>query len=229
MKVKLIRHTPEPERTVAMAARLCYSPAGAEELAESMTEAQISKLVGKIIEMGHLSTFEHANFTFAVEGISRVLTHQLVRHRIASYSQQSQRYVKEHDFEYITPPAIAANKAAKEQFDKLMESIRQTYSELVTMGIHQEDARYCLANATETKIVITMNARSLLHFFQLRCCSRAQWEIRRLAEAMLTEARRAAPLLFEKAGPLCVTDGYCPEGELTCGRLAAIKSRADSR
>lgn len=228
MKVKLIRYTPEPERTVAMAARLCYSPSGAEELAESMTETQINKLVRKIIELGHLSTFEHVSFTFAVEGVSRVLTHQLVRHRIASYSQQSQRYVKEHDFEYIIPPSIAANKAAKEQFDKLMETVRHTYAQLVNMGIHQEDARYCLANATETKIVITMNARTLLHFFQLRCCSRAQWEIRRLAQAMLTEVRKAAPLLFEKAGPLCVTDGVCPEGELTCGRLAALQIKANS-
>lgn len=227
MRVKLIHHTPEPERTVAMAARLCYSPAGAEDLAESMSEVQVNKLVGKIIELGHLSTFEHASFTFAVEGVSRVLTHQLVRHRIASYSQQSQRYVKEHDFEYIIPPAIAANKSAKEQYDKLMETIRQSYDQLVAMGIHQEDARYCLANATETKIVITMNARSLLHFFQLRCCSRAQWEIRRLADAMLAEARRAAPRLFEKAGPLCVTDGICSEGELTCGRLAALQAKAN--
>lgn len=220
-KVALMSYTPEPERTVAMAARLCYSPVGAEELAETMSPAAISKLVGKIVELGHLSTLEHVNFTFAIEGVSRVLTHQLVRHRIASYSQQSQRYVKEHDFEYILPPTVVRNPEARQKFEALMASIRTTYDELVAMGVHQEDARYCLANATETKILVTMNARSLLHFFQLRCCSRAQWEIRGLAERMLLEVRKVAPGLFAKAGPTCVTDGYCGEGEMTCGRLAA--------
>ncbi|MDR3590108.1 MAG: FAD-dependent thymidylate synthase [Negativicutes bacterium] len=225
MKVKLIGHTPEPERTVAMSARLCYSPIGAEELADRLSAEQIGKLVDKIVEMGHLSTFEHVSFTFAVEGVSRVLTHQLVRHRIASYSQQSQRYVKEHDFEYITPPSVAASPVAQAKFDALMENVRTVYDELMALGVHQEDARYCLANATETKIVVTMNARSLLHFFELRCCSRAQWEIRRLAEAMLAEVRLIAPRLFKKAGPTCVTANYCGEGDLTCGRLAAMERK----
>lgn len=223
MKVKLISYTPEPERMVAMSARLCYSPAGAEELAEKMSATQVEKLVGKIVEMEHLSTLEHVCFTFAIEGVSRVLTHQLVRHRIASYSQQSQRYVSEHDFESIIPPAIAANDAAKARFEQLMDTIQDVYNELVDLGIHKEDARYCLANAAETKIVVTMNARTLLHFFQLRCCARAQWEIRKLAENMLTEVKRVAPLLFKKAGPTCVTGNYCSEGELTCGRLAAMQ------
>lgn len=226
MKVKLICHTPDPARIVAMSARLCYSPVGAEELSEKMTDAQVEKLVAKIVDMGHLSTLEHASFTFAIEGISRVLTHQLVRHRIASYSQQSQRYVKEHDFEYITPPSVAANAAAQEKFGRLMETIRETYDELVAMGVHQEDARYCLANATETKIAVTMNARALLHFFELRCCQRAQWEIRQLADAMLQEVRQVAPLLFKKAGPTCETQRHCGEGDLTCGRLAGLL-RAD--
>lgn len=225
MKVKLINHTPEPERAVAMAARLCYSPVGAAQLAETMSDEQIQRLVAKIISLGHLSTLEHVTFTFAIEGVSRVLTHQLVRHRIASYSQQSQRYVKEHDFEYILPPTINANPAAKEKFAALMETIRGVYDELVALGVHQEDARYVLPNATETKIVVTMNARSLLHFFQLRCCSRAQWEIRRLAEAMLAEVRQVAPLLFAKAGPTCVTAGYCSEGEMSCGRLGRLTQK----
>ncbi|EAX46654.1 thymidylate synthase, flavin-dependent [Thermosinus carboxydivorans Nor1] len=225
MKVKLINHTPEPERAVAMAARLCYSPVGAAQLAETMSDEQIQRLVAKIISLGHLSTLEHVTFTFAIEGVSRVLTHQLVRHRIASYSQQSQRYVKEHDFEYILPPTISANPAAKEKFAALMETIRGVYDELVALGVHQEDARYVLPNATETKIVVTMNARSLLHFFQLRCCSRAQWEIRRLAEAMLAEVRQVAPLLFAKAGPTCVTAGYCSEGEMSCGRLGRLTQK----
>ncbi|HWR38768.1 MAG TPA: FAD-dependent thymidylate synthase [Patescibacteria group bacterium] len=223
MRVDLIHFTPEPERTVAMAARLCYSPVGAAELAERITEQQIEKLLNKIAVMGHMSTFEHVSFTFAVEGISRVLTHQLVRHRIASYSQQSQRYVAEHGFEYITPPSVAARPETKEKMDALMLEVQRVYDELTALGVPNEDARYCLSNATETKIVITMNARSLLHFFSVRCCMRAQWEIRRLAEAMLKEVQKAAPKLFFKAGPPCVTDGQCPEGDMTCGRLAVKK------
>lgn len=225
MKVKLICHTPEPERTVAMAARLCYSPVGAEQLVEKLSADQVAKLVDKITDMGHLSTLEHVSFTFAIEGVSRVLTHQLVRHRIASYSQQSQRYVKEHDFEYIVPPTVAANPAAAARFTALMDDIRAAYDELVGLGVHQEDARYALANATETKIAVTMNARSLLHFFELRCCSRAQWEIRRLAETMLAEVRKVAPHLFRKAGPTCVTQGVCGEGALSCGRLEAMQKK----
>lgn len=225
MKIKLISHTPDPERLVAMSARLCYSPIGAEDLVETMSEKQVESLLKKIVEMGHSSTLEHVSFTFAIEGVSRVLTHQLVRHRIASYSQQSQRYVSEHEFEYIMPPTIGASSLAKEKFEQLMKTIRTTYDELVALGINKEDARYCLANATETKIVVTMNARTLLHFFQLRCCGRAQWEIRNLAELMLVEVRKVAPLLFKKAGPTCVTDNYCGEGNLTCGRLSAMQGK----
>jgi thymidylate synthase (FAD) len=223
MKVKLICYTPEPERAVAMAARLCYSPVGADQLVETMTEEQIAKLVTKIVTMGHLSTLEHATFTFAIEGISRVLTHQLVRHRLASYSQQSQRYVSEHDFEYVVPQSIANKPEAMKKFGALMDDIRSTYDELVAMGVDKEDARYCLANATETKIVVTMNARALHHFFQVRCCMRAQWEIRQMAEMLLTEVRGVAPQLFQMAGPTCVTAGYCSEGEMTCGRLSGVK------
>lgn len=223
MKIKLISYTPDPERIVAMSARLCYSPIGAEELVENMSAAQIEKLLAKIVEMEHLSTLEHVSFTFAIEGVSRVLTHQLVRHRIASYSQQSQRYVSEHEFESIMPPTIEKNAAAKEKFEQLMNTIRNTYDELIELGINKEDARYCLANATETKIVVTMNARTLLHFFQLRCCVRAQWEIRHMAELMLLEAKKVAPLLFKKAGPTCVTSNYCGEGSMTCGRLTKLQ------
>lgn len=224
MIVKLLAFTPDAERKVAMAARLCYSAIGASELEEKLSDAQVDKLVGKIMTMGHYSTLEHVTFSFAIEGVSRVLTHQLVRHRIASYSQQSQRYVKEHDFEYIIPPAIASNRTAIERFQQLMEQIRSTYDELASLGIHQEDARYCLANATETKIMVTMNARALLNFFELRCCARAQWEIRKMAELMLNEVKRVAPLLFQKAGPTCISGGYCREGDLSCGRLEKIKA-----
>lgn len=222
IKVKLLEYTPEPERVVAMAARLCYSASGAEELAEKMTPEQVEKLVGKIVKMGHASTMEHVSFTFGIEGVSRVLTHQLVRHRLASYSQQSQRYVAEHDFEYILPPSIAERPEAKERFEKLMDDIRAAYDELSEMGVPREDARYVLANATETKIVVTMNARSLMHFFNLRCCNRAQWEIRELAYKMLEQAKAVAPLLFKNAGASCVATGHCPEGEMTCGQFAEM-------
>jgi len=226
MNIKLISFTPEAERKVAMAARLCYSPIGAAELEEKLSDAQVKNLVEKILSMGHFSTLEHASFTFAVEGVSRVLTHQLVRHRIASYSQQSQRYVKEHDFEFVVPPSVAANPEARERFTELMEEIRAVYGKLTAMGVHQEDARYCLSNATETKILVTMNARALFNFFELRCCTRAQWEIRKMAELMLQEVRAVAPTLFAKAGPTCISEGYCREGDLSCGRLEVIKAQA---
>ena len=222
IKVKLLEHTPHPERVVAMAARLCYSAAGAEELAEKMTDEQVEKLVDKIIQMGHASTMEHVSFTFGIEGVSRVLTHQLVRHRLASYSQQSQRHVAEHDFEYILPPSIAERPEASERFKALMENIQQAYNDLVEAGVPKADARYVLANATETKIVVTMNARSLMHFFNLRCCNRAQWEIRELAYKMLAEAKAVAPLLFKNAGASCVATGHCPEGAMTCGKFAEM-------
>ena len=223
IKVKLMKYTAEPERTVAMAARLCYSPAGAEELSEKMTDEQVTKLVEKIISMGHASTMEHVTFTFAIEGISRVLTHQLVRHRIASYSQQSQRYVSEHDFEYILPPSIAENDEAKAKFENLMHTIRQTYDELVAMDVPKEDARYVLANATETKIIATFNARSLMNFFKLRCCTRAQWEIRKLAKLMLKEVSKVAPNIFDDAGATC-KKGYCLEGKMSCGLAPTLQS-----
>lgn len=222
MEVKLLRHTPEPEKTVAMSARLCYSPIGAAQLEEKITDEQAAKLVRKLVSMGHFSTLEHVTFTFAIEGVSRVLTHQLVRHRIASYSQQSQRYVKEHNFETIMPPSIAARPEAKEKFDKLMQEIQDLYNKFTDMGILAEDARYVLPNAAETKIVCTFNVRSLLNFFSLRCCTRAQWEIRQLAEKMLAECKKVAPVLFENAGPTCVSEGVCHEGEMSCGRLQAI-------
>lgn len=224
MMVKLVRHTPEPERTVAMSARLCYSPIGAAQLEEKISDEQAASLVRKLVSMGHLSTLEHVTFTFAIEGVSRVLTHQLVRHRIASYSQQSQRYVKEHDFETIVPASIASKPEAKAKFDKLMTEIQAMYDEFIALDIPAEDARYILPNATETKIVCTFNARSLLNFFSLRCCTRAQWEIRALANEMLRQCQAVAPVIFENAGPTCVSEGVCHEGAMSCGRLQAILS-----
>jgi len=219
MKVKLLDYTPEPERVVAMAARLCYSAIGAEELSERLSEEKVREMVEKMVASGHASTIEHVSFTFGIEGVSRVLTHQLVRHRIASYDQQSQRYVAEHDFEYITPHTIEEKPEARAKYDALLEQIRKAYDDLVEMGIPKEDARYVLANATETKILVTMNARSLLHFFQLRCCNRAQWEIREMAYKMLEEVQKVAPTLFKNAGASCVSTGRCPEGAMTCGKF----------
>ena len=157
IKVKLLDYTPEPERVVAMAARLCYSPVGAEELAERLSDEKVREMVRKMVKLGHASTIEHVSFTFGIEGVSRVLTHQLVRHRIASYDQQSQRYVAAHGFKYITPPTIAEKPEAKAKYDALMEEIRRTYDELTEMGVPKEDARYVLANAAETKILVTMS------------------------------------------------------------------------
>ena len=228
LKVTLLEHTPDPERVVAMAARLCYSSSGAAELAEKLSDERVKEMVEKIVKLGHASCLEHVSFTFGIEGVSRVLTHQLVRHRIASYDQQSQRYVAAHGFQYITPPTIAEKPEAKAKFDALMQKIRATYDELTEMGVPKEDARYVLANAAETKILVTMNARTLLHFFNLRCCNRAQWEIRDMAYKMLAEVKKVAPTLFLNAGASCVNTGRCPEGELACGKFAEMmKLRED--
>ena len=228
IKVKLLDYTPEPERVVAMAARLCYSASGAEELAEKLSDEKVKEMVRRMVALGHGSTLEHASFTFGIEGVSRVLTHQLVRHRIASYDQQSQRYVAAHGFQYITPPTIAEKPEALQKYETLLEEIRKTYDELTEMGVPKEDARYVLANATETKILVTMNARSLMHFFNLRCCNRAQWEIREMAYKMLAEVKKVAPTLFHNAGASCVNTGRCPEGAMTCGRLQEMLKLRDS-
>lgn len=226
MKVTLINHTPHPEETVAAAARLCYSPVGAEKLMEDFSPCETENFLGKLVELGHLSPVEHISFTFAIEGVSRVLSHQLVRHRIGvSYSQKSQRYVKEDQFEYIIPPSIEKNPEGERIFREQMARIQEVYNALTKL-VPAEDARYVLPNATETKLVVTYNARSLYHFFQLRCCRRAQWEIRHLAEQMLQEVEKVAPHIFKKAGPTCVTQGICFEGTMSCGRVRNIQSRS---
>ena len=222
IRVELISHTPQPERTVASAARLCYSSKDGDDLYKGLSDKEVSKLVTKLAEMGHLSTFEHASFTFSISGVSRVLTHQLVRHRIASYSQRSQRYVNEKNFEYITPNSIEKNGQAKKIYEDYMNHAKEVYKQLQEI-VPQEDARYVLPNSTETKIMVTMNARSLLHFFEVRCCVRAQLEIRQLADRMLALVKEVAPTMFLNAGPTCVTQGVCNEGDLSCGRLERMK------
>lgn len=222
ISVDLVAYTPNPEKVIAMSAHLCYSPIGAKQIGENLDDAKVARLVRQMVQSGHHSTLEHVSFTFAIEGISRACTHQLVRHRIASYSHQSQRYVKAVDFERIIPNTIKNKPDAKEKFEKLMEEISNVYNEFVEMGIPAEDARFVLPNAAETKIVVTMNARSLLHFFEERCCNRAQWEIRAMANMMLAEVRKVAPVLFEKAGPTCDVARFCREGSRSCGKLEAL-------
>lgn len=245
-KVTLLAHTPDPERTVAFAAKLCYSSSGIEDLRDGLTEEKISSFVKMLADMGHESPIEHVSFTFGIEGVSRACTHQLVRHRLASYSQKSQRYVTEGAFEYIVPPEIADNKEALELFKKTMDADQKAYDELAALlkekhtktflaqGLDEksasrmaekkaiEDARFVLPNACETKIVVTMNARTLMNFFHHRCCNRAQWEIKEVADLMLKEVSAVAPNLFKNAGPSCVS-GACPEGKMTCGKIKEMR------
>ncbi len=233
LKVLLLRYTPEPESTVAMAAKLCYSPSDIESLKEKISRSDQKNFVKKLMSMGHMSPIEHASFTFAIEGISRACSHQLVRHRLASYSQQSQRYVSEEaGFDYIIPPTIKDDPDLREHFEKFMKKAQEAYNFLVKKlnekGLKGEsanqDARFVLPNACETKIIVTMNARELLHFFRQRCCLRAQWEIRAMAEEMLRLVKKVAPVIFEKAGPGCIS-GPCPEGEFTCGKIKEVRKR----
>ena len=178
--------------------------------------------------MGHLSPFEHASFTFGAEGVSRALLAQITRHRVASFSVQSQRYVKQNGGAYLVPPSVAAlGEEAVARFEAQMDAIWNFYGEWLAAGIPAEDARFVLPNAAETRMVFTMNARELLHFFSLRCCSRAQWEIRRLAWCMLGLVRREAPELFGHAGPACVS-GACSEGKMSCGKQAEMRKRSEA-
>ena len=249
LHVSLIAHTPEPERVVAAAAKLCYSRVGAANLLEGLTEEKSASFLNMLTDLGHASPVEHASFTFAIEGVSRALLAQITRHRLASYSVQSQRYVRLDDFRFVIPPEIERSPKAKELFLESMRAqgaaylsiaaaLQETHkADLMAQGLSEkeaarkaekqanEDARFVLPNACETKLVVTMNARSLNHFFQLRCCNRAQWEIRRLAEEMLKLVYPIAPHLFGNSGPACVCQGACPEGSMSCGRAEEVRER----
>ncbi len=226
MNVILLQCTPEPERLVALAARLCYSASSIADLTEDVSRKDVRTLVRRVLSMGHASVLEHVAFTFGVEGLSRAASHQLVRHRIASYSQQSQRYVAA-DFGYVAPETVTRGRA-RAKFERHMKRSAALYREMVDAGIPAEDARFVLPNATETKILVTMNARELHHFFSLRTCRRAQWEIREMALRMLGIAREQAALLFEGAGPGCIR-GRCPEGRLSCRDAAGVRREFASR
>lgn len=246
MQVTLLAHTPEPEKTIATAAKLCYSSSDIGSLMDGLTQEKTESFINMLASIGHESPMEHVSFTFGIEGISRACSHQLVRHRIASYSQKSQRYVNEDGFEFITPPAIEAVGEAKKEFDKQMQNLLESYKKiadilttehtkrLVSDGMDEaealkkakkmayEDARFVLPNACETKIVVTMNVRSLFNFFKHRCCNRAQWEIKAVADEMLKLCKGAAPHLFKNAGPSCVMTGRCPEGKMACGKMKEV-------
>lgn len=223
MNIELLTHTPEPELVVAAAARLCYSNSSIEALLEkSRTEREA--FLEKITSLGHLSVLEHVSFSFGVEGISRACSHQLVRHRLASYSQQSQRYVSHSQrFSAVTPDSIADSPGLAERYQSMLDEIHRFYAEMLEAGIPAEDARFILPNAATTKLVVTMNGRELLHFFSLRCCRRAQWEIQEVAKQMLLLVKPLAPILFAKAGPGCI-GGACPEGAMTCGAIKEVRA-----
>lgn len=236
LKVRLIEHTPEPEKLVAMAARLCYSPARIDDLARDVAGTDQQAFVKKLMDMGHHTTIEHISFTFGIEGVSRSLLAQITRHRIASFSVQSQRYVgetreqnKRGTFDYIIPETIIQlGPEAVAEFEGQMLQIQEWYDDWVLKlgggrGAY-EDARFVLPNAAETKLVVSMNARELRHFFDLRCCMRAQWEIRNMAEQMLNLVKEVAPTVFVDAGPSCLA-GPCPEGKLSCGQRVEVRKR----
>lgn len=246
MRVTLITHTPEPEKIIAAAAKLCYASADIETLLDGLDENKTTSFLGMLTEIGHESPIEHINFTFGIEGVSRALLAQITRHRIASFSVQSQRYVEEKDFQFVTPPEISENSLALELFNQQMDSAIASYNKLadilkekhysafIAQGIDEktaktkaqkkaiEDARFVLPNACDTKMIITMNARSLLNFFKLRCCKRAQWEIKAVADEMLRLCCEVAPIVFKNAGPSCLR-GACAEGKMTCGQANKIR------
>ncbi len=244
--VILLAHTPNPEHTVASAAKLCYSSSTITGLRENLTDEAAASFVEMLSEIGHESPIEHASFTFGIEGVSRSLLAQITRHRMASFSVKSQRYVREGAFEYITPPEIAESPEAKKIYDELMQYDQECYDRLAAVLKEKhiktfmaegkdektatrlaekkaiEDARFVLPNSCSTQMVMTMNARSLHNFFRHRCCNRAQWEIQDIANQMLKLVLEVAPNLFKNAGPPCV-NGACPEGKMTCGKAKAVR------
>jgi len=163
------------------------------------------------------SQLPHLSYTFAIERISRACSHQLVRHRVASFSQQSQRYitVKRLGERIVIPPTVKDENVVR----KFIEKSSTTYEKLVEKSVPKEDARFFLPNATETSLLMTMDGKALAHFFGLRCCNRAQWEIRSLADSLLEQVREVEPEIFDKIGPYCYQLGYCPEGRFSCGKM----------
>jgi thymidylate synthase (FAD) len=232
MNVTILAHTPNPERLVATAARLCYSADDVETIMDKMCDNDAEKQIKLLQSIGHESPIEHISFTFAVEGVSRSLLAQITRHRIASFSVRSQRYVKMGE-DVVIPPEIDVDEDARSYFYTAIATAYECYGQISNIlkdfyteeGMDEksaekkaiEDARFVLPNAACTSMIVTMNARELLHFFRLRCCNRAQWEIREVADEMLRQCQEVAPTLFDGAGAPCV-DGKCPEGKMSCGK-----------
>ena len=224
MKVKILAHTPEPEKLAAAAAKLCYSSSPVDEIMENLTDEAVEKFLTKLVDMGHESPMEHVSFTFMIDGVSRALLAQITRHRLASFSVRSQRYVDESNFDYVIPPDIDNDDVRREVFDDTIYAINEAYQQLLlklrksgkTKEQANEQARAILPNACTTSLVMTMNARELMHFFNKRCCNRAQDEIRSVANEMLRQCKEVAPILFKNAGAPCVS-GNCPEGSMSCG------------
>ena len=246
MKVKLLAYTPDADKLVAAAAKLCYAKSDISALMDKLTPEKVEDFLDMLSEIGHESPVEHASFTFGIEGVSRALLAQITRHRIASFSVQSQRYVDKSGFDYITPPEIADIPEALAEYEAAMAENARHYASLkaILMKAHKErliaegkdeaqatkmaekkaneDARFVLPNACDTRMIVTMNVRSLRNFFKLRCCARAQWEIREVAIEMLRLCKGVAPLLFSHAGPSCV-NGKCGEGAMTCGKAVEMR------
>lgn len=246
MKVELIAYTPDADKIVAAAAKLCYAKSDIDTLMEKLSPDKVESFLDMLSELGHESPVEHASFTFGIEGVSRALLAQITRHRIASFSVQSQRYVDKSGFDYITPPEIADIPEALEEYKAAMEEDARHYESIKNILVRShkqrfldsglseadaqkraekkanEDARFVLPNACDTRMIVTMNVRSLRNFFKQRCCERAQWEIRQLACEMLRLCKGVAPLLFSNAGPSCVS-GKCSEGSMSCGKAAQMK------
>ncbi len=222
LKVKLLEHTPNPLETIALSARLCYSDSDIDSLYDK-SKGTAEEFVKRLMNFGHLSPIEHASYTFGIEGVSRALLAQITRHRIASFSVQSQRYVKQgaEGFNYIIPEKVR-ELGEEKRFIEQMNTLSEWYSEWIELGLVAEDARFVLPNAAETRMVLTMNARELLHFFSLRCCNRAQWEIRKLSWAMLALVRQTTPILFDNAGASCI-GSTCKEGSMSCKQVKEMK------
>ena len=221
MKVELISYSNLGEKVCGIASKTCVS----KNIPD--VDDNVMKSLRSAISSGHEAVLEHWSATFAVSGVSRALTHQLVRHRLCSFSQQSQRYVDMDGFDYVVPESILNHPDSLEQFKWGMKAIQKVYKTLLAYGIDMEDARYILPNACTTNIIVSMNARQLRHFFALRCCNRAQKEIRELADKMLELVKEVAPTIFENAGPSCVQAGYCPEGKRSCGRAMTLGKMLD--
>lgn len=224
MKVKILAYTKDPEQVIAAAIRQCYAAVGAKELKQKIDKPTRERLIKQVLASGHTSTLEHASFTFGIEGVSRITETQLVRHRVGtSFSIQSGRYVKRGEAKFVIPKSVQNDKKIYAKYKKLLDGVQGLYNEMTDAGIKAEDARYLQPQSLQTKIVVTMNARALLHFLELRCCKRAQWEIQEMATLMLTEVRKVAPIIFAKAGASCVTSGICWEGKMSCGMYEKIK------